>query len=59
MENEFVEVYKFANNGKDKLLYKTTDINKKYLTEQDIERLEEGLNVYGKDLINSTLEDFE
>lgn len=53
-----IEVYKSLNNGKEKL-YKSTNISKDYLTNIDIEKLEEGIYVYGISNLNSAIEDFE
>lgn len=57
--NEFVEIYRIVDENKNKILYNTTDISKEYLTEEDIQKLEEGISIYGKDQLNSVLEDFE
>ena len=40
-------------------LYKETDISKDYLPPDDLETLSQGIAVYGKAKLNSTLEDFE
>ena len=53
-----VSIYKVGNGGS-LSLYKETDISKEYLTEEDIEKLEEGILIYGMGKLNSTLEDFE
>lgn len=55
---EFVEIYKFTDEN-NKVLYDTTQIGKEYLTEQDILKLENGINLYGEDKLNSVIEDFE
>ena len=55
---KFIEIYKFTDEN-NKVLYSTTDISKEYLTEQDILKLENGVRVYGKDKLNSAIEDFE
>lgn len=53
-----IEIY---NLGKDEelTLYKETDIPREYLTDEDIETLEEGVYVFGKGKLNSAIEDFE
>lgn len=53
-----IEVYKDLKNGEQKL-YKSTNISKDYLTSMDIEKLEEGIYVYGIGNLNSAIEDFE
>lgn len=58
LEDENVEVYKMNTDGSYSL-YKTTEISKEYLPAEDIEKLEEGLYVYGEGKINASLEDFE
>ena len=55
---EFIEIYKFTDEN-NKVLYTTTDVGREYLTEQDILKLENGINLYGKDKLNSVIEDFE
>lgn len=55
---EFVEIYKLTDEN-NKILYDTTQITREYLTEQDILKLENGINLYGKDKLNSVIEDFE
>lgn len=53
-----IEVYRDLKNGEEKL-YKATNISKEYLTSVDIEKLEEGIYVYGMSNLNSAIEDFE
>lgn len=55
---QFIEIYKFTDEN-NKVLYITTDIGREYLTEQDILKLENGINLYGKDKLNSAIEDYE
>ena len=55
---EFIEIYKFTDVN-NKVLYLKTEIGREYLTEQDILKLENGINLYGKDKLNSVIEDFE
>lgn len=57
--DEFIEIYKFIDGKKNKILYKTTNVNKMYLTEEDIKKLGEGISIYGKDILSSVMEDFE
>lgn len=58
LENDMVIVYK-VNTDMSLSLYKNTGISKDYLAEEDIEKLEEGIYVYGESKVNSTIEDFE
>lgn len=53
-----IEVYKDLKSGEQKL-YKSTNISKDYLTSVDIEKLEEGIYIYGIGNLNSAIEDFE
>ena len=55
MGKENVEVYNM-NEFDDLELFKTTDINKKYLPEDDIKKLEEGIYVYGLGNVNTVFE---
>lgn len=57
-ENNLVDVYN-VNIDTSYSLYKTTDISKDFLTPNDIEKLEEGIMVYGLGKVNSILEDYE
>lgn len=56
--NEFVEVYELDEDY-DKELYEITNISIEYLAEEDLEKLKEGIYVYGIAELNSTLENFE
>ena len=53
-----IEVYRDIKDGEEKL-YKSTNISKEYLTSLDIQKLEEGIYVYGIGNLNSAIEDFE
>ena len=55
---EFIEVYSL-NEEYDKKLYEVTNISIEYLTEDDIEKLNQGIYVYGVQELNSILENFE
>ena len=57
-ENNMVCVYKLKSNY-DLEEYEETEISAEYLTEEDIENLEEGIYIYGESELNSTLENFE
>lgn len=56
---EFIEIYKIVDEKENKILYKTTDVRRNYLTDEDIEKLEKGIKLYGKDRLSSAIEDFE
>ena len=53
-----IEVFKCINKGREEF-YKDTNISKDYLTSSDINKLENGIYVYGFKNLNSVLEDFE
>ena len=57
--NENIEVYHILGNKNDFELFQTTNISKEYLTNADIQNLENGIYVYGKGSLKSALEDFE
>lgn len=57
-ENGVIVVYKKNTNGNETLI-EETGIAIDYLTEDDKEKIEQGINVYGKEELNSTLEDYE
>lgn len=56
--DDFIEVYSLDEEY-DKKLYETTNISVEYLAEEDLEKLEEGIYVYGTQELNATLESFE
>lgn len=56
--NNHIEIFKLNTDGSFSL-YRETDITREYLPAEDIEKLEEGMYVYGEGKINATLEDFE
>lgn len=53
-----IEIYKNSKDGEEEL-YKSTNISKRYLTNVDIQKLKEGIYVYGIGNLNSAIEDFE
>ena len=55
--DDFVEVYKM-NNGEEEL-YMVTNICREYLAQSDLDKLAKGIEVYGRENINSKLEDYE
>ena len=56
---EFIQIYKIIDEKENKVLYKITDVNRNYLTNEDIKKLEDGIKIYGKDQLSSVIEDFE
>lgn len=58
LENDFIEVY-YLDDNNEEVLYKKTDICAKYLTDEDIENLINGIRVEGIENLNKLLEDFE
>lgn len=55
---EFIEVYSLTEEY-DKNLYEITNISIDYLAEEDLEKLKQGIYVYGLQELNSALESFE
>lgn len=58
LDGDKVNIYRLSTQGKFEK-YKETDIVKEYLTEKDIQKLTEGITVYGEGKLSSVLEDFE
>lgn len=56
--NGFVTVYYLDENNKEVLSFQT-DVSTTYLPETDLNALNEGIRINGKDALNSVLEDFE
>lgn len=54
----FIEVYSLDEEY-DKEMYQVTNISIEYLAEEDLEKLEEGIYVYGTQELNAVLESFE
>ncbi len=58
-DNEgIITVYKINNDGQE-VLFEDTGISTEYLTINDRMKIEEGIKVYGKEELNSVLEDYE
>lgn len=55
---DFIEVFKLNQNEEDEL-YMVTNISRDYLAQRDIDKLQKGIVVFGRDNINSKLEDYE
>lgn len=58
LDNDFVTIYRLGTYG-DLKEYQKTDIAKDYLPAQDVEKLKEGIMVYGEGKLSSVLEDYE
>lgn len=58
LDDNTVNVYHIKENEEISFV-RTTDINKEYLTNDDIKKLEEGIYVYGINNLNAVLEDYE
>ena len=56
-DNE-INIYKLKSNGEESF-FDRTSISTEYLSEIDLKNLKEGIKVYGKEELNSILEDFE
>lgn len=58
LENNVIVIYNLDENGTE-TEYEQTGITTEYLTEEDILKLREGVYVYGKENLTSTIEDYE
>ena len=56
--NENIEIYQMREFDEFELI-RETNISKEYLTQKDIQKLKEGIFVFGISNLNSALEDFE
>ena len=57
-DNGYISVFYLDDNGEE-FLYKKTNIATDYLSEEDIDELEIGIEVVGIEEVNKRLEDFE
>ena len=57
-DNGFICVYYLDEEG-EKILYKETNITTEYLSDEDIDKLNAGIDVIGIEALNELLEDFE
>lgn len=53
-----IAVYRINEDGSE-TLKEATEISTEYLTQNDKEKLEQGIKIYGEEQLNSTLEDYE
>ena len=56
--NGFISIY-YLDDFNEEILYKKTDISTEYLSAEDLENLEIGIEVTGSKELNQLLEDFE
>ena len=54
----YIAIFKLDENNNQTFL-ELTDISTQYLTEEDLEKIQEGIAIYTKKELNKTLEDFE
>lgn len=54
----YIAIFKLDENNNQTFL-ELTDISTQYLTEEDLEKVQEGITIYTKKELNKTLEDFE
>lgn len=57
-ENGYINIY-YADENNEEFLYKKTAISVEYLSPEDIDDLETGIEVVGIETLNKMLEDFE
>lgn len=57
-ENSNIMIYKILSDGKEEI-YQNTGISTEYLPETDKISLRDGIKVFGRDNLNSIIEDFE
>ena len=53
------EIVYNTNEKGEEVLYEETSISTEYLTENDVENIKKGIEIYGKQNLNSFIEDFE
>ena len=49
----------YINEKNEEILYRVTDISLEYLSNEDVESLKQGIDVYGIQNLNQLIEDFE
>lgn len=57
-KNNEINIYKLKTDGGE-VLYDKTNISKEYLSDIDVQKLEEGIKIFGKEELNKVLEDYE
>ncbi len=58
-EKDGVIIVNLVNENNEETLYEKTSISSKYLTQTDLINLKDGIRVYGRENLNSFLEDYE
>lgn len=58
LEDNIIVIYNINENGRE-TEYERTDITTEYLTQEDILKLRNGIIVFGKENLTSTIEDYE
>ena len=58
LRDDDISVFNLASNGEE-IYFCSTEISKEYLPEEDLEKLEEGIDVYGITELNSVIENYE
>ena len=58
LKNNFIVIYKVNEEGKE-TEYEQTEVSTEYLTNEDILKLTTGIEIYGKENLTSTMEDYE
>ncbi len=53
-----ISIY-YINEKNEEILYRVTDISLEYLSNEDVESLKQGIDVYGIQNLNQLIEDFE
>ena len=55
-KDNLISIY-YINENQEEILYRVTDISTEYLSEEDIESLRQGIDVYGMQNLNQLIED--
>lgn len=57
-EENIINVY-YIDESENEILYRKTNISTDYLEKDDVEKLENGIDVYGEENLNKVIEDYE
>ena len=57
-EENIINVY-YIDESDNEILYRKTNISTDYLEKDDVEKLENGIEVYGEENLNKVIEDYE
>ena len=57
-EENIINVY-YIDESDNEILYRKTNISTDYLEKDDVEKLENGIDVYGEENLNKVIEDYE